>query len=171
MWCFVTVALEITQNTMEKSDIKYNFTTNYILTTGTLEKAETWRLRHYLQRLRGRELGSSKELVEGRAPGLREARCGPSPSHHAIFQATAQDSVASEGRASLEVGIEAECQGKHPGVTSTWEQGADLHGVCDDRAAVSLRAKSQEVDVSFSRRYVGQIMRAVKPWNAESGAL
>lgn len=164
------MALDITQNTMEKSDIKYNFTTNYVLTTGPVEEAETGRLRHCLQRPWGRELVSSKELVEGRAPGLREARCGPSRSHHAIFQATAQDSVASEGRASLEVGIEAECQGKHPGVTSTWEQGADLHGVCD-RASVSLRAKSQEVDVSFSRRYVGQIMRAVKPWNAKSRAL
>ena len=78
--------------------------------------------------------------------------------------------MASESRASLEAGTEAESQGTHCWVTSTQEQGAGLQEM-HDAASRSLRAESQEVEVSFSRRYVGQIMRAVKPQNAVSRAL
>lgn len=63
------------------------------------------------------------------------------------------------------MGTKAESQERIAGSHSTQEQGASLHKVCDT-ASRSLRAESQEVEVSFSRRYVGQIMRAVKPWNA-----
>lgn len=107
---------------------------------------------------------------EGEGPEAQRGQTRPQPSQNGILAATAENNMASESRASLEVGSEAESQGTHCWVACTREQGANLHEVCD-AASRSPRAESQEVEVSFSRRYVGQIMRAVKPWNAVSRVL
>ena len=119
-------------------------------------------------------LGPGAQLLqgtdEGEGPEAQRGQTLPQPSQNGILPATAENNMASESRASLEVGTEAESQGTHCWVTSTREQGAGLHKM-RDTASRSLRAESQEVEVSFSRRYVGQIMRAVKPWNAVSRAL